>query len=239
MENPIYVALSRQEALSRQLDVVANNIANMNTTGYKQQRMLFQEYLEKPARGERVSFVQDYGLMRDTRAGALQVTNNTLDLALKGDGYFTVETLSGPRYTRAGNFQLNDRREIVDQNGLPVLDTNDNRITVPDGTTDLKIQGDGTVMADRAQLGKLKIVSFDDQQQMQTLGGGLMTTTQTPRPSANPQVTQGAVEASNVQAIVESTAMIDVLRQYQMTQKLVDEEHDRIRNAISHLAKAQ
>ncbi|MDE1147676.1 MAG: flagellar basal-body rod protein FlgF [Azospirillaceae bacterium] len=238
MENPIYIALSRQEALSRQMDVVANNIANMNTTGYKQQRVLFQEYMEKPGRGERVSFTQDYGLMRDTRAGVMQSTNNTLDVALKGDGYFTVETLSGPRYTRAGNFQINDRRELVDQNGLPVLDRNDNRITIPDNISDLKIQGDGTVMADRAQLAQLKVVNFDDQQKMQTLGGGLLTTTQTPQAVTNPQVIQGALEGSNVQAIVESTNMIEVLRQYQLNQKMIEEEHDRIRNAITHLTKA-
>ena len=239
MENPIYVALSRQEALRRQMDVVANNIANMNTTGYKQQRMLFQEYLDKPERNERVSFVQDYGLMRDVRPGVLTVTNNTLDLALRGEGYFTVETLSGPRYTRAGAMQLNGDRELVDANGLPVLSEGDARITIPANVASITVSGDGTVSSEQGEIAKLKVVTFDDQQLMSELGGGLYATDQEPVPVAQPQVTQGALETSNVQPIVETTQMIDVLRQYQSTQRMIDTEHERLRTAIQRLGRVQ
>src|SRR5262245_10619145 len=122
METPIYIALSRQETLRRQMDVIANNIANMNTTGYKSQRMLFLEYLEQPARGEKLSFVQDFGMMRDVRPGNLNITNNQLDVALRSEGFFAVDTAGGARYTRGGAWQLNDQRQIVDVNGLPLLD---------------------------------------------------------------------------------------------------------------------
>ncbi|HYE49294.1 MAG TPA: flagellar basal-body rod protein FlgF [Azospirillaceae bacterium] len=239
MENPIYVALSRQDALRRQLDVVANNIANMNTTGFKQQRMLFQEYLEKPNRGEQVSFVQDFGLMRDTRPGVLNVTNNTFDLAIRGEGYFTVETLSGPRYTRAGALQLNDARELVDSNGLPVLAEGDARIVIPAGATDIRVQGDGTIRTEQGEVAKLKVVTFDDQQLMAELGGGLYATDQEARPAEQPEISQGALEASNVQPIVETTVMTEVLRQYQSTQKLIESEHERQRTAIQRLARVQ
>ncbi|WP_114391695.1 flagellar basal-body rod protein FlgF [Oleisolibacter albus] len=240
MENSLYITLSRQEALRRQMEVVANNIANMNTTGFKGQRMLFQEFLERPdSQGDRMSFVQDYGLMRNTQVGPIQVTNNQLDVALKGDGYFAVETLSGPRYTRGGSFQLNPDRELVDRNGLPVLGDGNQRIVIPAQAVRIDIKGDGTVETDQGQAGKLKVVTFADEQRMTELGGGLYSTTQEEVAVEQPQITQGALEGSNVQSVVEMTQMIDVARAYQSVQKMMDSEHERIRTAISKLARAQ
>ncbi len=240
MENSLYITLSRQEALRRQMEVISNNVANMNTTGFKSQRMLFLEYLERPNReGDRMSFVQDYGLLRNTEAGPLSITKNPLDLALRGDGYFTVETLSGPRYTRGGAFQLNANREIVDRAGLPVLGENNQRLTIPDGTNQIDIQGDGTVKTEQGVVGKLKVVNFADEQKLMELGGGLYSTDQDEIRIEQPQVTQGALESSNVQSVVEMTQMIDVIRTYQNVQKMIDTEHERIRTAIRQLARAQ
>lgn len=240
MENSLYITLSRQEALRRQMEVVSNNIANMNTTGFKSQRMLFLEYLERPTReGDRMSFVQDYGLLRNTDAGPISITNNQLDLALRGEGYFTVETISGPRYTRGGAFQLNANRELVDRGGLPVLGENNQRITIPEGTSQISIKGDGTVETEQGVAGKLKVVNFEDEQKLMEMGGGIYSTEQAEIPVEQPQVTQGALESSNVQSVVEMTQMIDVLRTYQNVQKMVDTEHERIRTAIRQLSKAQ
>lgn len=240
MENVLYIALSRQEAMRRQMDVVANNIANMNTTGFKAQRPLFLEYLERPdRRQERMSFVQDYGLMRNLQAGPVSVTDNPLDVALRSDGYFTVETLAGPRYTRAGGFQLNTDRELVDRNGLPVLSDAGARIVIPDGANQIRIQGDGSIETEQGPLARLKVVSFDDEQKMQELGGGLYSTEQEERPVEKPEITQGALEGSNVQPIVETTQMIDVLRAYQNTQRMIDSEHERLRTAIRQLGRVQ
>lgn len=240
MENSLYITLSRQEALRRQMDVVSNNIANMNTTGFKSQRMLFLEYLERPDRqGERMSFVQDFGLLRNVDAGPLTVTNNELDVAMRGEGYFAVETLTGTRYSRGGAFQLNNNREIVDHSGLPVLDTNNQRITVPADSTQIHIAGDGAVSTEAGPLGKLKVVTFADQQKMMELGGGLYEANQEEIAVEQPQITQGAIEGSNVQSVVEMTQMIDVLRTYQNVQKMIDTEHERIRGAIGKLARAQ
>lgn len=240
MENSLYITLSRQEALRRQMEVISNNVANMNTTGFKSQRMLFLEYLERPNReGDRMSFVQDYGLLRNTEAGPLSITNNQLDLALRGEGYFTVETLSGPRYTRGGAFQLNANREIVDRAGLPLLGENNQRITIPATAGQIEIQGDGTVKTEQGVAGKLKVVNFDDEQKLMELGGGLYSTDQDEIRIEQPQVTQGALESSNVQSVVEMTQMIDVIRTYQNVQKMIDTEHERIRTAIRQLARAQ
>ncbi|MQP66471.1 flagellar basal-body rod protein FlgF [Niveispirillum sp. SYP-B3756] len=240
MENSLYITLSRQEALRRQMEVISNNVANMNTTGFKSQRMLFLEYLERPNReGDRMSFVQDYGLLRNTEAGPLSITNNQLDLALRGEGYFTVETLSGPRYTRGGAFQLNANREIVDRAGLPLLGENNQRITIPATAGQIEIQGDGTVKTEQGVAGKLKVVNFEDEQKLMELGGGLYSTDQDEIRIEQPQVTQGALESSNVQSVVEMTQMIDVIRTYQNVQKMIDTEHERIRTAIRQLARAQ
>lgn len=240
MENSLYITLSRQEALRRQLDVVSNNVANMNTTGFKSQRMLFLEYLERPDKqGDRMSFVQDYGLQRNLEAGPLTVTNNELDVALRGDGYFAVETLSGPRYTRGGALQLNNNREIVDRAGLPLMDENNQRVVVPADATQIQIAGDGAVSTEQGPLGKLKVVTFADQQRLMELGGGLYETNQAEIAVTQPQVTQGAVEGSNVQGVVEMTQMIDVLRTYQSVQKMIDTEHERIRGAITKLGRVQ
>ncbi|MFV3129341.1 flagellar basal-body rod protein FlgF [Niveispirillum sp. KHB5.9] len=240
MENSLYITLSRQEALRRQLDVVSNNIANMNTTGFKSQRMLFLEYMERPDKqGDRMSFVQDYGLLRNTEAGPLTVTNNELDVALRGEGYFAVETLSGTRYTRGGAFQLNSNREVVDHSGLPLMDTNNQRIVVPADAKDIHIAGDGSVGTEAGPLGKLKVVTFADQQKMMELGGGLYEANQEEIAVEQPEVTQGTIEGSNVQSVVEMTQMIDVLRTYQSVQKMIDTEHERIRGAIGKLARVQ
>lgn len=238
METPIYVALSRQMTLRRQLDVVSNNIANMNTTGFKQQRMLFTEFLERPGMHEQVSFVQDRAVVRDLTVGGLTQTGNPLDVALTGHGYFTVDTANGPRYTRAGNFRLNDQRQVVDGGGLPVLADNGQPITIPDGTRDIKVSGDGTVATELGPVAKLNIVTFKNEQLMTEVGAGLYVSDEEPQPApADTKVAQGMLEGSNVKPVVEMTAMIDIQRQYQSNQRMIENEHERIRSAIQKLGR--
>ncbi|PWC33173.1 flagellar basal-body rod protein FlgF [Azospirillum sp. TSO35-2] len=239
MENSIYVAMSRQMALQRQLDVTSNNIANMNTTGYKNQRMLFTEYLEKPGLHEKVSFVQDRAVVRDLTVGGMTQTGNPLDLALTGQGYFTVDTASGPRYTRAGNFRLNDQRQLVDGGGLPVLSNNGQPLTIPAGTNDVKVSGDGTVATELGPVGKLNIVTFKNEQLMTEVGNGLYVTDEQPTPApVETKVAQGLLEGSNVKPVVEMTQMIDIQRQYMSAQRMIDNEHERIRSMIQKLGRS-
>jgi flagellar basal-body rod protein FlgF len=238
MENPIYVALSRQMALRRQLDVVSNNIANMNTTGFKQQRMLFTEMVQRPGLHEKISFVQDRAVVRDLSNGPLTQTGNPLDLALTGHGYFTVDTVNGPRYTRAGSFQLNDQRQLVDGGGLPVLADDGQPITIPVGTTDIKVTGDGTVATELGPVGRLNIVTFPNEQLMTEVGAGLYVSDEEPQPAPpETKVAQGLLENSNVKPVVEMTAMIEIQRQYQSAQRLVESEHERMRTAIQRLGR--
>ncbi|MCW2247093.1 flagellar basal-body rod protein FlgF [Azospirillum fermentarium] len=239
MENSIYISLSRQSALRRQMDTIANNIANMNTTGFKQQRMLFTEFLERPGMHEQASFVQDRAVVRDLTPGMLASTNNPLDLGLTGPGYFTVDTMSGRRYTRNGNFSMNETRQLVDVNGLPVLGDNGQPITIPAGVRNIEVRGDGTVRTELGDVARLNLVRFDKEQLMTEAGGGLYVTDEEPKPiGPDTKVAQGMLENSNVKPVVEMTSMIEVMRQYGQAQKMIDTEHERIRTMIQRMGRA-
>jgi len=237
MENTSIIALSRAITLQRQMELVANNVANMNTTGFKSEQPLFIEYVNRPQRDEKYSMVQDYSTLRDLAAGPITQTGNPLDVALEGDGYLTVDTIDGPRYTRNGNLTLNSERQLVNSQGLPVLDDSGNPLTIPQNTSDITINPDGTVLGGNIQLGKLGIATFKNEQFMTQMGNGLYQTDEKPTQSEKTVVRQGFLENSNVQSIVEMTTMVDVNRQYQNIQNLMKTEHDRLRNAYSKLAK--
>ncbi|HEV7369201.1 flagellar basal-body rod protein FlgF [Arenibaculum sp.] len=242
MENPIYIALSRQDALRRQMDVTANNVANLNTPGYKQQRMMFVEFLTPAGSGpgqqsKPLSMVKDMAVLRNLEDGPVSRTDNPLDVALDGRGYFVVETVDGPRYTRAGRFQLDPDRRLVDVNGLPVLDDGDRPIQIPQGAADIRIAGDGSISTEQGPLGRIKVVNFEREQFMTELGGGLYTTEEPEVAAEGTKLVQGAIEGSNVQGIVEMTQMTEVLRQYQSNQRLIEAEHERQRNAIGRLTR--
>src|SRR5882724_4555738 len=124
MENTLLIGLSRQTTLERQLDVVANTIANVNTTGYKADSSLFEEYLKSGAHEDnfvgsdrRVSYVQDRGTFRDFSQGAAEQTKNPLDVAIDGGGFLVVQTPAGERYTRDGGLQLNNPGQLVTRSG--------------------------------------------------------------------------------------------------------------------------
>ncbi|MSO93911.1 MAG: flagellar basal-body rod protein FlgF [Rhodospirillales bacterium] len=241
MESSLYVALSSQNALRRQMDVVANNIANMNTTAFKGENMMFVDHLVRSRGGERalggtVSYVRDLASFRDIREGHLEPTGNTLDVAISGDGYFAVQTPAGERYTRNGRFQRDSNGQIVTQEGFPVLGDG-GPITIPQSDTKIDIARDGTVVTETGQLGKFRVVRFQSDQQMQQIGGSLYATTQTPEDVQGRRVAQGMLESSNVQPIVELTRMIELQRTYEGVKNFVEKEDERIKNVIRELVR--
>ena len=251
MENPIYIALSRQMVLRRQMEVVANNVANMNTAGFKAQQMLFREHLMEPpgpapvsGAGLSISMVIDQGTVRDMSAGRLNDTGNPLDIALEGPGYLVVDTVAGPRYTRNGHLSLDLDRQLVDGSGLPVMGDDGGPIVVPDEAAEIMISEDGKVTAIGEgagaipqQVGALRLVEFEEERRLTPLGGGLYATNQAPIDSEATRVIQGSIELSNVQPILEITQMIQVSRQYQSTQSLLQQENERLRSAIQRLGR--
>lgn len=237
MENTSLIALSRATALERQMQVVANNVANMNTTGFKAEAPLFIEMVEQPQQNERYSMVLDLATLRDTSNGPIGQTGNPLDVALEGDGYFIVDTVDGPRYTRAGNFALNEARELVNSAGLPVLDDGGATITIPPNVADIRIDPQGNISTETGPVGRLGIVRFEREQFMNQLGNGLYQTNEQPLPVEQTLVRQGFLEGSNVNSIMEMTNMIEVNRQYQSVQRLLQGEHERLRNAYQKLSR--
>ncbi|MFT6559250.1 flagellar basal-body rod protein FlgF [Sneathiella sp.] len=240
MENSIYIGLSQQMALKRRMDITANNIANMSTTAFKNVHPLFEEYLVKDPKATDMSYVQDYGVYHDKTEGAIQQTGRPLDLAISGNGYFTIETDNGNRFTRNGNFKLDPDGFVVTQNGGYLLDEGGDRIQVSEEQPDIEIAPDGTVNLGIEETKKIDLVFFQNEQLLTQVGNGYYDAGNIrPRPSEDAKVLQGSLEQSNVQPILEMTAMVDILRTYQAAQKLLDAEHDMQMKSIEELPSIQ
>jgi len=236
MQNSEYISLSLQTALEVQMDVVANNLANMNTTAFKAEHTLFKEYMVETEGGEDVSFVQDWGLSRDTSAGNLNATGNPLDVAISGNGYFVVETESGNQFTRNGHFRLDDTGQLVTTDGSIVLDDGGQPITFTEFDTNIKIAGDGTISTDAGVLGRLDVVSFDNLQLLKKAGNSKYTTDQVPFPATNVTTVQGMIEGSNVNPILEMTDMIRINRAYQANSSLLTNINESQREMLRRIA---
>jgi flagellar basal-body rod protein FlgF len=250
MQNALLIGLSRQTVLERQLDVVANNIANVNTTGFKADQSLFEEYLTSGAhednfvgRDRRVSYVQDRGTYRDQAQGALEQTKNPLDIAISGSGYLAVQTAGGERYTRDGGLHLNNTGQLVTAAGDAVLGTSgpivfqptDHDINVaPDGTITV-LEGTATTDALR---GKLRVVSFADAQSLLKQGSNLYSAgAGAAQADTRSQVQQGFIEKSNVNSVVEMSRMIEVTRAYTQISTMLQQGSDLHKTAIEKLAE--
>jgi flagellar basal-body rod protein FlgF len=243
VDNTTYIALSSQVALRRHLEIVANNLANQSTPGFKAERLLFREYLQNAATADPIAFVQDIASYRDLAEGPIISTGGDLDVAIAGRGYFAVETPEGTRYTRLGSFTLDAQRRIVTSQGYPVLSAGGAPIVLPNETMQIAIAEDGSISV-RGQDSKLSqridrlgVVEFDDERQLRLAGDGLLTADESPRAAARPRVIQGAIEQANVQGVRELADMIEILRSYQMVQKAIEMEAERRRNALQQLSK--
>ena len=207
MENTLLVGLSRQMVLERQMDVVANNVANVNTNGYKADRSMFQEYLASGAHEDnflasdrRVSYVQDRATFHDFSQGAAEETKNPLDVAIDGGGFLVVQTPAGERYTRDGALQINNQGQLVTASGNPVLGNAGPIVFQPtDKQVSIASDGNVTVLEGTNRIdsvrGKIKMVSFDDPARLTKLGANLYDTgSATQLPATKSTVEQGYIE---------------------------------------------
>lgn len=241
METPTYIALSRQMVLRNEMDVVANNIANASTPGFKAELMLMSE-VELPAeRGVELSYVQDFATARDFSPGSLRATGNPLDLAVQGDGFFAVQTPDGVRYTRVGRFQLDADGTLVTSQGFPVL-AGGGPVTLDPDDGPVNVAEDGSISTDRAIggqqqviAGKLDLVDFADRGQLTPAQDNLFDPNGQQPVEATGKIAQGMLEDSNVRPIIEMTNLIEVTRNYQSMQRFLDSEHERQRRAISSI----
>jgi flagellar basal-body rod protein FlgF len=244
METTSYIALSRQGALEREMEMVAHNIANMNTSGFKGERMMFVQHLVKSRNDQsfvptKLAFARDVAEYKNLEEGPINETGNTLNFAVRNDGYFVVQDQNGQQlYTRNGNFTSDTTGQLVTQAGQPVLSSSGAPIFFSNGDTDITVSKDGTISSKNGQLGKLQVVRFDDQQQMKAEASGLFSTDQTPQPVASPTIIQGAIEGSNIQPVLEISRMIDVHRAYESVKNFIDSEDQRQKQMIQQLGQA-
>lgn len=243
MQSPNLILLSNQEALQRSLDVVANNVANSSTTGFKREGIEFNTLLDRVNSDETIKFVGTGNTFRDTSTGPIQPTGNPLDLAIQGEGYFSVRAPDGSlHYTRGGSLHANAEGQIVTQANMPVLSDGGQPITLPDTTTDVNVSGDGFVTAridngvNLAQLGKIGLVKFANDQALQPEGNGLYKTSQISAP-AQGSIVEGSLEQSNVEPVTEMTQMIKIMRAYEQTTNLISLQDNRQTDAITKLSK--
>jgi flagellar basal-body rod protein FlgF len=238
MENSTYIALSGQNARQRQMDVLANNIANLSTPGFKGETMMFQEYLSKsPDGGDPSSYVEIAGNSRDMSQGPMTHTGNPLDIALNGPGFLSVNTPGGTAYTRSGHLQIDAQGELVTSAGFVVQNASGAPIVIPTGAGQITIGSDGTVSTRQGTIAKIGVVNFDNPQALAEDQGGLFTTTQAPNPVTTTQVEQGTIEESNVQPVLEMTQLMQVSHDIGTAKSFADGEHNRLKNAIDRLGK--
>jgi flagellar basal-body rod protein FlgF len=239
MENTLFIGLSRQMVLRTNMDIIANNVANMNTSGYRGQNLVFSEFLSKPKGGnDPLSFVQDKLQYQITEAGPVQVTGNPLNVALNGPGFMGVQGPGGTTsYTRAGDFQTDASGRLLTAAGFPVLDSGGGPITIPASATEINIDDKGAISDQNGQIGQLMLSEFDNIQALNPIGNGLYTANGGSRPATQTSVKQGALEGSNVKPVLEMTRMIDTLRTYQSTQQVLQTENERLRNAVRQLTQ--
>lgn len=237
MENPIYATLSRQSGLLSEMRTVANNIANISTTGFKSEGMIFAEHIRGTG-PEAPSLSMAHGSVRNTatRQGTLSQTGGSFDLAIEGDGFFLIETPQGERLTRAGHFLPNEQGDLVTPEGHRVLDPGGAPVFVPQGVGPVGVAADGTISAEGRAIGQIGVVVPTDALSLRREGGTRFVSDAGWEPSQG-RVLQGYLEESNVDPVLEISRMIEVQRAYEMGQKFLDREDSRIRNTIKSLVK--
>jgi len=242
MDNTLYVGLSRQLTLQRALDITANNLANVDTVGFKVEALTLQADPLKPASvssTDPITYVIDNGVARNFGQGGVEQTSNPLDVAIEGEGFFTVQTPDGNRYTRDGRFGINTQNQLVDRQGNLVLSAGGSAITLDPQKTDLAIAKDGTISQNGQTVARLGVARFADLSVLTKQGSNLYDAPGvTPSAATNVHVSQGAVERSNVQPIAEMTNLIAITRAYDQVTQMVSQTQDLSDSAVQRLGKA-
>lgn len=232
MDNAIYTMITRQSGLMREFSSVANNVANMTTTGFKAEHGVFSEYIRNIEAGGNEAGPTSLSMGRlaahatDLSDGGLKSTGGELDMAISGEGFFQVTTPAGDRLTRAGHFMLNADRILVNPQGFPVQGASGGEITIPLEATDIRVAQDGTISSAGIEYGRVGVFTAPVET-LQRDGNNLWTAPET-QAVDEPMIASGFLEQSNVNPVLEMARMIEVQRHYDAGQSLMDLEHDRI-----------
>ena len=231
-----YVTLSRQSGLLAQMDIIANNIANASTSGFRREGMVFSEYIRVAGDAPSLSMGFGNGKVVDQRQGSLTQTGGTFDLAVNGDGYFLIDAPGGPQLTRSGSFTPGPDGTLMTDDGYHVLDAGGSTITIPPNTASIAIARDGTMSANGAPLSQIGLWQPIDPLSLRHEAGTRFSSSGV-QPMEDGQMMQGYLEDSNVEPLNEVASMISVQRAYEMGQSFLDREDDRARNVIQTLGR--
>ena len=243
MENLQLIGLTRQMVLRRKMDVIANNLANINTAGYKSDNLLFREYImptaemnENRSADKKLSYVQDDVVVLEFEPGSIVATGNPVNAAINDkSSFFVVQAPGGERYTRNGEFEINGQGQLVTTDGYPVLGA-DGPINVTQEDADIQIARDGLISSSQGELGRLQVVTFDNLQMLKKEGTSLFIG-ENPQPVENPSIMGGHIEQSNVHGVIEISRMIEVNRSYGSLAKALKATDDLRESAIDKLGR--
>lgn len=237
MENAIYAALTRQSGLMREMQVVANNIANSATTGFRQEGIVFSEFIARTQTGPSLSMATARVGITSDRQGPLTQTGAPLDLAIQGEGYFLLDTPRGERLTRSGAFSTTPDGELVTSGGYRLLDAGGAPVLVPPGAADLQLAADGTLSTRDGAVAQIGVVRPVDPLGLVREDGVMFVAEQGVEPVENTMILQGFLEGANVEPVSQIARMIEVQRAYELGQSFLDSEDERIRNALKTLGR--
>lgn len=231
-----YTTLTRQSGLMREMAMVANNIANISTTGFRREGVVFSEYVAGMETDPSLSMAHASARHVDLGQATVTATGGTFDLAIQGDGFFLLETANGERLTRAGAFMPSGEGELVNSDGLRLLDAGGAPIFIPPDAVGVAVASDGTVSAGGEPIARVGLWQPADPMTLRHQGGTMFAAGEI-EPVAEGQILQGMLEESNVEPVSEIARMITVQRAYELGQKFLDAEDQRVRGVIQALGR--
>lgn len=243
MNSGIYAALSGSIAAMKRMDVISNNLANVNTPGYKKDKMLFESMLAGavnppavPQASTADPILQKENIFVDYAAGSVAQTGNTLDLSIDGDGFFAVQTPQGRAYTRQGNFRLAADGALVTSDGHPVMGQNG---SIRIQGSHVEVDPKGVVMVDGVATGTITIVDFPKPYNLTKLSSSqfIPANPDVSPLAANGSISQGQLEGSNVETITEMVQMIETSRYFDTCQRVIKGFDDMAGKAVNELGK--
>jgi flagellar basal-body rod protein FlgF len=250
MLRSLYIAGTGMITQRSKMDVITNNIVNLETVGYKKDQMISRSFsdmlLERLNDPNIINRRTEVGplntgthideIVTDLTEGPLEFTEENTDFAIEGDGYFSVLTPQGIRYTRSGNFQVDINGDLVTQEGYYVLGQDGGRLHI--GTGDFAVSGNGTITADNRTVGTLRLVSFEDQTVLRKAGDNLYTTLNNAQPQASDAtIKQGYLETSNVDMATEMVDMLATNRAYESSQRIVKMVDESLGKTVNEIAR--
>jgi flagellar basal-body rod protein FlgF len=237
MDATSYSTLSRQSGLMREMQVVANNIANISTTGFRREGVVFVEHIKRLEEAPSLSMARASGRQIDLSQAGMSETGSMWDFAIHGSGFFLVETPQGQQLTRAGSFTPNAEGELVTPDGHRLLDEGGAPVFAPPDVRTATLAKDGTLSADGVPLARIGLWQPTDPNALLHRAGTLYSAPSGIEPVDEAVLFQGFVEDSNVNPVSEIARMIEVQRAYEMGQKLLERDDERVRSVIQTLGR--